>query len=184
MSIINEINSKSDEGQDYIDNVLIKLKPGDEEYMTEKERLEHYGHCPECDEVRTGENWCQPCNATHFQQTFSTWTSGNVEIDYFIQNTQIYANEWRQALEWYPWEMLQDIEKIIKGFYSTVFRAKRRIRRIESFDKQSKSWCRFTVEDNQVIALKTIGRSKDFLIEVKNSSFYIFSFIKKILFNL
>ncbi|CAG8629387.1 8784_t:CDS:2, partial [Ambispora gerdemannii] len=39
----------------------------------------------------------QSCNATRFKKAFSTWTSGNAEIDYFIKNTQI--NAWNRILK-------------------------------------------------------------------------------------
>ena len=34
------------------------------------------GICEECNQENT-DDWCNPCNAKHFQQNFKNWTSGN-----------------------------------------------------------------------------------------------------------
>src|ERR1044072_3287867 len=59
-----------------------------------RERYKKHGLCDECSQPNTGNNrhnlcpWCQSCNSKHFQQDFNKWTSGNKEIDEFIQNFQ------------------------------------------------------------------------------------------------
>src|SRR6266487_6365 len=130
--------------QDFIDNVLINAK------LTK---------------LNTNDDWC---NAAHFQNDFDKWTSGNKEIDYFIQNTQIHAWEHDLVLEWYPWENFSDIEEIGKGGYGTVFRAKRKLGRIYEWDHHKNEWSRRYFD--QYSALKTIGDSKlnEFLNEVTN----------------
>src|SRR5690349_17261192 len=55
-----------------------------------------YDVCEECIQPNTGgepygNGWCQSCNAKHFQQNFKNWTSGNHDIDEFIQNSQLKA---------------------------------------------------------------------------------------------
>src|SRR4051794_31331973 len=114
--------------QDYIDSVFI------ENEATEEQRLKDYGRCKQCNEINTHKDdyygaWCLTCNSAHFRKDFDKWTSGNKEIDYFIQNTQIHT--WRNwlVLEWYPWENFSQIEEIGKGGYGTVFRAKTKIGR-------------------------------------------------------
>src|SRR5579883_1238389 len=144
--------------QDFIDNVLIK------HLMTEEQRLKKYGRCKECDEIKKTALWCNTC---HFQKAFSTWTSGNKEIDYFIQNTQIHAWDDSLILEWYPWELSSEIEKIGQGGYGTVFCAKTKRGRISHWDYENNHWSRYKIDEgNDYIALKTIGYSeslKDFL---------------------
>src|SRR5437660_1410001 len=102
--------------------------------MTEEGRLKEYDRCKECNEINTEYKWCRTCNAARFRNDFDKWTSGNKEIGYFIQNTQIYASNDRLVLEWYPWENFCEIEEIGKGGYATVFRAKKQVRRIEYWD--------------------------------------------------
>ena len=160
--------------QDFIDNVFIVAKE------KEKEKLEQYGRCEDCNEQNTytrfgDRNWCSTCNAGHFQKDFNKWTSENKEIDYFIQNSQIHA--WRNyfVLEWYPWEIFTEIEEIGKGGYGTVFRAKTKVQRIEEWNYKKNEWSRY--EYISYVALKTIGHSeslsRDFLNEVFIDLLYI-----------
>ena len=103
------------------------------------------------------------------RKAFSTWTSENKEIDYFIQNTQIHAWNYYLVLEWYPWSTFSEIEEIGKGGYATVFRAKQKIGRILKWDHQNDQWTRGLFYDGEV-ALKTIRDSESncFLNEVKS----------------
>ncbi|EXX55408.1 kinase-like domain-containing protein [Rhizophagus irregularis DAOM 181602=DAOM 197198] len=39
----------------------------------------------------TGVRWCQPYNAKRFKDNFKNWTSGNKDIDEFIQQSQLNA---------------------------------------------------------------------------------------------
>jgi len=127
-----------------------------------------------CNEINTDKDddnsWCLTCNAAHFRNDFDKWTSGNKEIDYFIQNTQIHAWKKELILEWYPWENFSEVEEIGKGGYGTVFRAKPKVQRIEKWDHQTNQWSRRSY--NTYVALKTIGHCElladNFLNEVNN----------------
>src|SRR5205823_3594070 len=112
------------------------------------------------------------CNASHFRNDFDQWTSGNKQIDYFIQNTQIHAWDKYVVLEWYPWSTFSEIEEVGKGGYGTVFRAKPKVGRIDKWDHESNQWSRGY---NGYVALKTMGdsESKDFMNEVTNLRLYI-----------
>jgi len=81
------------------------------------------GLCEECNQENTYYYWCFACNAKHFQQNFEKWSSGNVDIDKFIQEAQISANERRKVLEWIPYDRFYDIEYISKGGFGKVYRA-------------------------------------------------------------
>uniref|UniRef100_U9SQ37 Uncharacterized protein n=1 Tax=Rhizophagus irregularis (strain DAOM 181602 / DAOM 197198 / MUCL 43194) TaxID=747089 RepID=U9SQ37_RHIID len=62
--------------------------------------------CEKCDEV---------CNSIHFQQDFKYWTSGNVDIDKFIQDIQLSVHNYyevKNALEWIPYHRLHDVKYI------------------------------------------------------------------------
>jgi hypothetical protein len=49
-----------------------------------------------------------------FKQNFKNWTSGNNDIDRFIQTTQLH-NEISDALEWIPYDRFYDIRYIAEG---------------------------------------------------------------------
>src|SRR5437773_785147 len=70
--------------------------------------------CEECNQRNTDYKWCKACNAKRFQQNFEKWTSGNVDIDKFIQHAQLSANYYRRVLEWIPYDRFYDIEYIAK----------------------------------------------------------------------
>ena len=76
------------------------------------------------------------CNAKHFQQNFENWTSGNNDVNKFIQVTQlsehtswINALEWasqsnvKNALEWIPYNRFYDIKYIVEGKLGKIYRA-------------------------------------------------------------
>src|SRR5947209_19044898 len=77
-----------------------------------------------------------------FRKEFDKWTSGNKEIDYFIQNTQIYAWDNYLVLEWHPWEKFSEIKEIGKGGYGTVFRVKSKVQRIAYWNHEMNQWSR------------------------------------------
>src|SRR2546423_1346064 len=81
-----------------MENVFTETK------ATEKRRLKKYRRCEKCNKINTGDSCCRTCNAGHFRNDFDKWTSGNKEIDVFIQNSQIHACEYQLVLEWCPWE--------------------------------------------------------------------------------
>ncbi|EXX73634.1 hypothetical protein RirG_058630 [Rhizophagus irregularis DAOM 197198w] len=61
-------------------------------YMENLEkRREVYGICGECNELGTGKEWCQSCNAKRFKENFENWTSENKNIDELIQQSQLNA---------------------------------------------------------------------------------------------
>src|ERR1041385_1343864 len=93
-------------------------------YMEELEkRKEAYGVCGECNEPGTGTYWCQPCNAKRFEENFKNWTSGNKNIDEFIQQLQLDTVHHLRCLEWIPSEKFQNITYITRGGFGKVYSA-------------------------------------------------------------
>ncbi|PKY59838.1 hypothetical protein RhiirA4_482940, partial [Rhizophagus irregularis] len=81
------INSTIDSTTELIEKAYYKVV-----YMNDLEkRKQVYGICGECNEPGTGFEWCQPCNAKRFKDNFKNWTSGNKDIDEFIQQSQLNA---------------------------------------------------------------------------------------------
>jgi hypothetical protein len=64
------------------------------------------------------------CNAKRFKQNFKNWTSGNNQIDKFIQSTQLSAHEEvSEALEWISYNRFHYIKYIAKGEFNNMYRA-------------------------------------------------------------
>src|SRR5918912_852710 len=101
-----------------------------------------YGTCEECNQENTGYRWCRSCNAKRFQQNFKNWTSGNDDIDKFIQHTQLSANNWDKVLEWIPYDRFYDIKFIAKGGFGNVYKAIWIDGGIWYWDNKSKNWYR------------------------------------------
>ncbi|UZO03332.1 uncharacterized protein OCT59_023739 [Rhizophagus irregularis] len=80
-----------------------------------EKRKQAYGICGECKEPGTGWRWCQSCNAKRFKDNFKNWTSGNKDIDEFIQQSQLNAVYHKKYLEWIPFEKFQNITYIAEG---------------------------------------------------------------------
>jgi hypothetical protein len=71
--------------------------------------------CEECNKT---------CNSIYFQYNFINWTSGNNDIDKFIQSTQLSAhNKVSDALEWIPYNRFYDIKYIAGGESNKMYRA-------------------------------------------------------------
>ena len=127
------------------DDVLKKIKYFDHNSLTEeqellidklilnekfKERYEKYGLCEECKQLNTGRfyydrnitMWCQSCNAKHFQQNFKNWTSGNHDIDEYIQNSQLKAKCCEEVLEWIEYDKFENVEYLAKGAHKAIWK--------------------------------------------------------------
>src|SRR5437588_10716307 len=99
-----------------------------------------YGLCPECNKPNTWYSWCNQCNAQRFQQDFPNWTSGNIYIDNFIQETQLSAKDPWEILEWIPYNRLTNIKYLAKGGFSTVYKAIWLDGEIRHWDYDNKQW--------------------------------------------
>ena len=163
-----------------------------------RERYKEYGVCKECNQPNTGSQWCQSCNSKHFQNNFNKWTSGNKEIDEFIQEFQLNATRIEEVLEWIPYEKFSNVKYIAKGGFGTVHKARWidgyienwNIRQnewnrytsgyIENWDTYENKWRRYTKRD---IVLKSLNNSQnittDFLQEVCNCYLLLMLYLYK-----
>src|SRR4051794_21849187 len=92
--------------------------------------------CKKCDKL---------CDAIHFQQNFINWTSGNIDIDKFIQDAQLSKHTvfWvNYALEWIPYERLYDIKYVTKDEYGEVYRANWIDGDIRYWNDENQNWKR------------------------------------------
>jgi hypothetical protein len=94
--------------------------------ITDKELNECYktnGLCVNCKQINTAYNWCQSCISNHFQQNFKNWTSGNHDVDEFIQKAQLNAKSCNQIIEWIDYDKFENVEYLAEGGFGTVFKA-------------------------------------------------------------
>src|ERR1043165_7403821 len=109
-----------------------------------EKRKKAYGTCGECDEPGTGEFWCLPCNAKRFKENFKNWTSGNKDIDEFIQHSQLNAVHSTKCLEWIPFENFQDVKYVAKGGFGKIYSAKSPKGHIQYWDIENQKWERYS----------------------------------------
>jgi hypothetical protein len=108
------------------------------------------------------------CNAKHFQQNFGNWTSGNNDIDKFIQNTQllVHHNSEEKALEWIPYDRFYNIKYIVEDEFGQAFRANWIDGIIDRWDNFNKNWKR--KDCNMFVVLKILNNSKNITLEFIN----------------
>ncbi|RGB25717.1 kinase-like domain-containing protein [Rhizophagus diaphanus] len=133
-----------------------------------EKRKQVYGICGECNEPGTGEYWCQPCNAKRFKDNFKNWTSGNKDIDEFIQQSQLNAVYYTKYLEWIPFENFENITYITRGGFGKIYSAEWPEGYIFSWDIENQKWKRYKIK----VALKSLDNSScistEFLNEIKS----------------
>ena len=134
-----------------------------------------YELCPECNNPNTGRSWCSQCNGKRFQQEFTKWTSGNKYIDNFIQETQLNAKNFREVLEWIPYNRLTNIKYLAKGGFSTVYNAIWLDGWIRYWDYDENQWDRC---EGWEVVIKSLNNSsninEEFLNEVIKIMFLIY----------
>jgi hypothetical protein len=141
-----------------------------------------YGICKKCNQPNTGDEWCRSCNAKRVQENFKNWTSGNDDIDKFIQHTQLSATNSGEVLEWIPYDRFYDIKFIAKGGFGNVYKANWIDGRIFYWDNENNNWVKKfknmlwnnknsnwkRYKKNQIVALKSLNNSKNVRLEFIN----------------
>ncbi|RGB30367.1 kinase-like domain-containing protein [Rhizophagus diaphanus] len=95
------------------------------------------------------------CSAIHFKRNFKNWTSGNINVDKFIQDIQLSVHKdanIRNVLEWIPYDKFNNIKYIGKGGFANVYRAE---------------WT-INGQHNKLVALKSLNNSKNITLEFMN----------------
>jgi hypothetical protein len=118
---------------------------------------------------------CEKCNNTcssiYFQHNFSNWTSGNNDIDKFIQEIQLSAHDdVKKAIEWIPYNRFDNIEYIAKGGFGKVYVANWIDGYINNWSDYNQNWKR--KYQNKFVALKSLNNSKNVTLEFMNEVNY------------
>jgi hypothetical protein len=141
-----------------------------------KVKEKKYGKCVICEQLNTGENWCQTCNSKRFQEKFNKWTSGNKDVDKFIQNNQLTAKNYYQLLEWIPYERFYKIEYIAEGGFGKVYKANWKDGYISHWDTNKNQWRRHSQNRNDFVALKSLDNSQNVRLEFLNEVVIVYNF--------
>ena len=119
--------------------------------------------CERCNEI---------CYTIRFQQNFKDWTSGNNDIDKFIQDTQSAYHSALYALEWIPYDRFYDIKYIAKGGFGEVYIANWIDGYMDEWDYKNKNWRR--KNRNGFVFLKSLNNSKNVTLEFLNEVLLIY----------
>ena len=133
-----------------------------------EKRKQAYGICGECNEPGTGWYWCQSCNA---KRSKKNWTSGNKDIDEFIQQAQLNAVHYYKYLEWIPFEKFQNITYITKGGFGKIYSAEWPEGYIRYWDIENQEWYRRDIGE---VALKSLDNSSDISSDFLNEVILIY----------
>ncbi|GBC31943.2 kinase-like domain-containing protein [Rhizophagus irregularis DAOM 181602=DAOM 197198] len=88
-----------------------------------KERYKGFGLCEKCKQPKIYPDYCRPCKSQYFKQNFKNWTSGNHNVDEFIQKAQLKAKNIDQVIEWVEYDKFENVEYLAKGRFGTTFKA-------------------------------------------------------------
>jgi hypothetical protein len=118
-----------------------------------------YIKCEECNNA---------CNSIYFQHNFINWTSGNNDIDKFIQSTQLSAhNKVSEALEWIPYNRFYNIRCIADGEFNKMYRANWIDGFISKWNNDNQNWKR--LNPNMLVIQKILnptGITSEFINKV------------------
>ena len=102
-----------------------------------------------------------------FQQNFKNWTSGNHDIDKFIQKSQLKATNYFEVIEWVEYDRFEDVEYLAKGGFGTTYKAIWKDGYIYCWDSRNNQWERYNEyhKQGQPVALKYLHDSQNITIE-------------------
>ncbi|EXX56153.1 kinase-like domain-containing protein [Rhizophagus irregularis DAOM 181602=DAOM 197198] len=115
-----------------------------------KLRYKYNGLCKECKQPKASHNWCH-CK---FQQNFKNWTSGNHEVDKFIQKIQLKTISNRNVLEWIEYDRLENVEYLVKGGFGTIYEAIWKDGWIDRWDFENNKWIRNPESNNFMMVME------------------------------
>jgi len=139
-----------------------------------KKNYKWYGLCKKCKQPKNNSHWSLGCLVCNFQQNFQNWTSGNHDVDKFIQKMQLKATKYNKIIEWIEYDRFENIEYLAKGGFGTTFKAIWKDGPIKEWDSVNNQWKRektYRHHPNYPVALKCLHNSQnittEFLSEVR-----------------
>ena len=171
------------------DDVYEQIKDFDHDNLTKEQKslidklipsgeLKHYyrryGLCNKCKHIKNYTKcWCRICS---FQRNFKNWTSGNNDVDNFIQKAQLRATGVFEVLEWIEHDRFENIEYLAEGGFGTVYKAIWKDGLIEEWDSKNNQWKR-DHRKNFPVALKCLHNSQNITVEfLKEVRWFVYYF--------
>jgi hypothetical protein len=143
-----------------------------------RERYKNYGLCEECK---------QPNNYDHdhefqckLKQNFKNWTSGNNEIDKFIQKAQLKVKSFNEILEWIEYDRFENVEYLARGGFGSIYKAFWKDGWILSWNSKNNKWNRSKYwgtdyeNENFPVVLKCLHNSQDITSDFLREVSYLF----------
>ncbi|POG62853.1 kinase-like domain-containing protein [Rhizophagus irregularis DAOM 181602=DAOM 197198] len=109
--------------------------------------------CENCNKKCLATSYCEYCVRNHLKGKFSSWSSGNNDIDNLIQKCQSETLNPNMITEWIPYNNLQKIEYLTKGGFAKIYRATWINGGYYEWDSENQQLQRFV---NQVVILKEL----------------------------
>ncbi|GBB83460.1 hypothetical protein RclHR1_01020001 [Rhizophagus clarus] len=76
-------------------------------------------YCEKCgNKYKNSDEWCNQCQVDQLKSNFTNWTSGNIKLDDFIQNTQLKIDRNDVIFEWIPYSEFIDIKQMGDNCYA------------------------------------------------------------------
>ena len=169
------------------DDVIDQIKDFDHKNLTEEQRLlinklilneklnkcyKKYGLCEKCNQPKNNHYWCRICT---FQQNFKNWTSGNHDIDEFIQKAQLKAEHYKLVIEWIEYDRFENVKYLAKGGFGTTYKAVWKDGFIDCLDRVNNQFIRKKDDEKgHPVALKCLDNSQDITAEFLREVRYFF----------
>jgi hypothetical protein len=125
--------------------------------------------CKRCGLQFTDHDWCHKCEARKFQENFSSWTSGNKELDEIIRNSQLNAKNYNKYFEWINFNRIKNKKHFTQDSHRKIYNATWLDGIRELWDDISQQWVR--TEPVQVILQEITcltSKNLESYLELKN----------------
>ncbi|GBB98801.1 hypothetical protein RclHR1_33250001 [Rhizophagus clarus] len=123
--------------------------------------------CKKCGNQYTNTHgkWCEPCQINDLKQNFVNWTSGNKDIDNYIQEMQSKIKSSNDVIvEWIPYNQFNNIKEIGKHDSSIQYMAIWMNGPLQ-YEKNKQEYERLS---NKEVSLKCLVNSQDMFSELLN----------------
>ena len=135
--------------------------------------------CEHCNQECLATLYCKQCVRNHLVAKFSSWTSGNGDIDNLLQKCQMETQGPDGIVEWIPYSNLQNIKYLTKGGCSEIYTADWIGGRYHEWNSKEKRLKRELEFSSQKVALKKLTN-----VESANRSWFDEVFILNLNINL